>query len=219
MTTLNKTSNESKIAGPASVKPRTRKNESPLEPEEKTPAAAKPTAKAKRTARVAPKKTTPRKTVSKTPPTEKKSIISNISVDVVAKPAIAANTKSDSADETKGRVQQASSNRGKTTSNTSQSPLRYGVESGEMIADQLIRANGEVCIFWLDAMTQFRKTNLEKMVLVEEAGQMADQMARGLLAAGTGHAHNAVRQAVEIANAGISNIEGMQVADVSLFNF
>ena len=219
MTTLKKTSNESKIARPASVKPRTRKNESPLKPEEKTLGAAKPAAKAKRPARVASKKTTPRKTVSKTPPTEKKSIISNISVDQVAKPAIASNTKSDSADETKGQVQQASSNRGKTTSNTSPSPLRYGVESGEMIADQLIRANCEVCIFWLDAMTQFRKTNLEKMVLVEEAGQMADQMARGLLEAGTDHAHNAVRQAVEIANAGISNIEGMQVADVSLFNF
>ncbi|MBT8362893.1 MAG: hypothetical protein KJO32_18245, partial [Deltaproteobacteria bacterium] len=166
--------------------------------------------------------TTPRKTVSKTTPTEKKSTISTISVDQVVKPAIAPNTKSDSADpadQTKGRVNQASSNRWKTTSNTSRSPLRYGLESGEMIADQLIRANCEVCIFWLDAMTQFRKTNLEQMVLVEEAGQMADQMARGLLETGSDHAHNAVRQVVEIANAGISNIEEMHVGKVSLFDF
>jgi hypothetical protein len=88
-----------------------------------------------------------------------------------------------------------------------------------MIADQLIRANYEVSMYWLDAMTQLRKTNLEKMVLVEEAGQMADQLARGLLEAGTDHAHHTVRQAVEIANAGISNIEGMQVGNVTLFHF
>ena len=101
MTTLKKTSNESKIARPASVKPRTRKNESPLKPEEKTPGAAKPTTKAKGPARVASQKAAPRKTVSKTPPSEKKL---NISVDEVAKPSIASHTKSDSVDDTKGRV-------------------------------------------------------------------------------------------------------------------
>ena len=107
----------------------------------------------------------------------------------------------------------------KTTSNKSQSLLRYGVENGEIIADQLIRANCEVCIFWLDAVRQFRKTNLEKMVLVEETGQLVDQMAHGLLEAGTNHAHNAVRQVAEIANTGISNFEEMQMEKVSLFNF
>ena len=74
-------------------------------------------------------------------------------------------------------------------------------------------------MYWLDTITQFRKTNLEKVVLVEEAGQMADEMARGLLEAGTDYAYNTVRQVAEIACTGITNLEGTQLENVSLFDF
>lgn len=174
-----------KKKGSASVKPRTQNDDSPLKTGEKKPA---------------PPKTAKRRAVSKNPQNEKKPKISR---DEVTKPIITSNTGSDSTDQKTSQEQHKKSTWEKTASNTTLSPLQYGVESGEIIANQLIRANRDVCMFWLDAIRQFRKTNLEKMVLVEETGQMADQMVRGLLEAGTDHAYNTVGQAADIAKAGI----------------